>query len=370
MQYEVILKGIEEIGYLFHNRSMFSIGIESIEAKDYPVEYEPIKIFSVDIKKQKYILKIIENINDTDISEIKKKWIKTVDNGAIRALYRANLEEFNLDADSEIPTEKDILWESLFEGEATIIPDTSSLMDGLILRLVESEKFDEKWDLNICLSPTVIKELQNHAMGRQKQFDEEKIDKSKREAPLIKFAEEKRKSRIALRALSELVEYRKLKELRIKIIDTKQQDGTVDDWNILLEAKSIQVDTPKFFITNDLIQSTLASLMGLKTKYMSPAHLFSKDSIKLKNKNEVGKVIYELAIQYGEIILKTKNGEIEFTLQSDWSNKMSPSWTDKTLIMKIESKKIEYINEIISTINRKRVYSEKIKDLDPRRKLL
>ncbi len=56
---------------------MFRIGIESIEAKDFPVEYEPIKIFNVDIKNQKNILKIIENFKDTNIGDLKNKWFST-----------------------------------------------------------------------------------------------------------------------------------------------------------------------------------------------------------------------------------------------------------------------------------------------------
>lgn len=374
------MKGIDEIGHLFHNRLMFKVGIKSITAKDYIVNhvpykiFEPIKIFDVEVNSKGYVLKTIENDleNDENISDLQKKWIETVYDGAKKALYRANLKDLNLETDeiSELETEQDILWQSILggEGEATVIPDTSSLLDGLILRLIEAEKFDEKWDLNVYLSPTVLTELQNQAMGRQKQFDDKK-NKDNKEQALIRFSEEKRKARIALRALSELVNYRNLKELKIKMIDIKKADGNVNDWNILQEAKSLQVDTPKFFITNDLIQNTLANLMGLKTKYMSPPHLLlNHPEIRLRNKKEVGKIIYELAIQYGEIIIKTKDEEIEFNLQSDWSNKLSPSWVESVVIGKIIYKDINSKENVTRIINKIRTSREKIKDFDPRKR--
>ncbi len=371
MEDTIILNGIDEIGNLFHNRSIFKIGIKLIIAKDYPVKYSPIRIFDVIGTNRGFILKRVEEeLKDSTKNDIQNKWIKSVYDGATKALYRANLENFNLDIDErvDIPREEDIFWESIGEGEAAIIPDTSSLMDGLISRLIETEKFDEKWDLNIYLSPTVIQELQKHAMGRQKQFDDKNVKDE--EIALVHFADEKRKARIALRALSELVEYRNRKELRLKLIEIEKQEGDINDWNILLEAKSLHVDIPRFFITNDLIQSTLSELMGLRTRYMYPTHLLKLQEIKFKNKNEVGKTIYELAIQFGEIILTTEDGKIQFTLQSDWPNKMSPSWVNKILIAKIKYEDTNCRDEIIRIINKKRISDEKIKDFDPRWKTL
>jgi hypothetical protein len=52
----VILKGMEEIGHLFLNRTLNNIKIKSILAKDYPVNYEPIKIFDVTGNSRKIIL--------------------------------------------------------------------------------------------------------------------------------------------------------------------------------------------------------------------------------------------------------------------------------------------------------------------------
>ena len=177
----IILIGIDEIGRLFLNRSLKKIKIKSILAKDYPVEYSPIKIFEVSGNSRKLVFEPFEEyFEDSKDNETKQKWIKSVYEGAIRALYRANLDDVNLSPDdySDVPTEKQIFWEALNENEATIIPDTSSLMDGLISRLVESEEYEDEYVkiLNVFLSPTVLKELQKHAMGRQKKISDWRND--------------------------------------------------------------------------------------------------------------------------------------------------------------------------------------------------
>ncbi len=367
MEDTIILNGIEEIGNLFHNRMMLNIGINSIMAKDYPVSYPPIKIFDVIGNSRKHILKIVDEKlgSSVETDEVEKKWKKTVYDGAIIALYRANLEylDFDIDQIEGLETEKDILWKSFYEEEAAIIPDTSALMDGLISRLIEGEEDEIKGELNVYLTYSVIKELERHAEGRQKQI-EIKNDPAK-----TKLADVIRKARIAIRALSELVEYRNSKKLRVKVIETKYQDKDVPDWNILLEAKSLNLDMPKFFVTNDLIQSTLANLMGLKTVNMYPTHFAKLKEISL-TKNEVGRAFYELAIQFGEIILETKTGDIQFILQSDWPNKMSPSWVNKILFAKIKYEDSNFREEFIKIVNRKRISYEKIKDFDPRMKTL
>lgn len=367
MEDTIILKGIEEIGHLFHNRLMLNIGLSSIKAKDYPVSYQPIKIFNVEGSTKKHILKTtevkLEGSAATD--EAEKKWIKTINDGVISALYRANLKDFNFDMEQieEFETEKDILWRSFYDGEAAIIPDTSALMDGLISRLIEDDEDELKGELNVYLTYTVIRELEKHAEGRQKHIDiKNDLDKAK-------LADIIRKARIAIRALSELVEYRNSRKLKVKIIESKIQDKDIPDWKILLEAKTLNLEMPKYFVTNDLIQSTLANLMGLKTINMCPIHLQELKNIHLI-RTEVGRAFYELAIQFGEIILETKSGDIEFILQSDWPNKMSSSWVNKVLFAQIKYKDTTYRGDIIKIINRERISYEKIKDFDPRTKTL
>lgn len=358
----IILKGIEEIGRLFINRKMINYKIESISAKDYGIDYDPIKIFSVEANSKRFILKPIEIFSEDGSNESEKKWINTVYQGSIRALYRANLDHFNSDSYVEVPDEKEILWDVYSEDEIAIIPDTSALMDGLISRLIEPE--DDQLEFNFYLSPTVIRELQKHAMGRQSQY---KPNNGKNEDEnRIRFSNKKRKSRIALKTLGELVEYRNSKLIRIKVIDSLNQKGEVPDWDILIEAKSIKLDMPKFFVTNDLIQSTLADLIGLKTRYMYPIHLLKLDTIVLDGVEEVGKALYDLSIQFGEIILEADGGKIQFTLQSDWQNKMTPSWVNKTLFVKIKHNDEIFKQKMIETINRDRQTYEKIDDFDIR----
>ena len=366
MEETIILEGIEEIGRLFINRKMSNYKIESISAKDYGTKYNPIKIFNVKANSKRLILEPIEILPEEDSDESKKRWINTVYQGSIRALYRANLDYFNSDSYSEVPDEKEILWDVYSEGEIAIIPDTSALMDGLISRLIEPE--EDELELNFYLSPTVIRELQKHAMGRQSQF---KLgDKKNENEHRIRFAEQKRKSRISLRTLGELVECRNSKLIRIKVIDGSDQKGDVPDWDILIESKSVKLDMPKYFITNDLIQSTLADLMGLKTRYMYPIHLLKPDTIVLDGAKEVGKALYDLSIQFGEIILEADAGNIQFTLQSDWQNKMTPSWVKKILILKIRHNNNVFRQKMIETINRDRQNYEKIQNIDVRRETL
>ena len=123
---------------------------------------------------------------------------------------------------------------------------------------------------------------------------------------------------------------------------------------------------PKYFITTDLIQSTLAELIGLKTRYMYPIHLLKFDNIMLEGAIEVGKTLYDLSIQFGEIILEADDGNIQFTLQSDWPNKMTPSWVNKILFVKIKHDDKIFRQKLIETINRKRQNYEKFKDFDVR----
>ena len=370
MEMAIILEGIEEIGHFFLNRTINKIKIESILAKDYPVNYPPLKIFNVEGNSRRLtLISSEEKLQDIEsINDVENKWIKTIYGGAKKAIYRANLEysEFDSYQYLEVPIEKDIIWNAAIEGEVAVFPDTSALLDGLISRLIASDEFEEEIALNVYLSPIVIREIQNHAEGRQKQLGE----KNKNDGKLLSFAEEKRKARIALRALGELVEYRNSKKLRLKLMEVKNQNGNSLDWNILMEAKSLHVDMPKFFITNDLIQSALADLMGLKVGYMYPIHLMKWDEINLEDKSEVGKAIYDLAIQFGEIILETKNATVKFNLQSDWPNKMSPSWINKIIYMKIEFDDINYREKIIKLINKNRNSYEKIEEIDPRLKTL
>ena len=161
------MEGIEEIGKLFINRKMIDHKIESILVKDYGTKYDPIKIFNVVANSKRFILEPIEILSDDVSDESKKKWINSVYQGSIRALYRANLDFYNSDYYLDVPGEKEILWD-YSEDEIAIIPDTSALMDGLISRLIEPE--EDELELNFYLSPTVIRELQKHAMGRQIQF--------------------------------------------------------------------------------------------------------------------------------------------------------------------------------------------------------
>ena len=362
MEDRIILEGIEEIGRLFINRKMSNYKIESISAKDYGTKYDPIKIFNVVANSKRFNLEPIEILSEDVSVESEKKWINTVYQGSIRALYRANLDYFKSDSYSEVPDEKEILWEVYSEDEIAIIPDTSALMDGLISRLIEPA--EDELELNFYLSPTVIRELQKHAMGRQSQF---KPNGGKNEDEnRIRFADKKRKSRIALRTLGELVECRNSKLIRIKVMDSLNQKGEVPDWDILIESKSVKLDMPKFFITNDLIQSTLADLIGLKTKYMYPIHLLKLDTIVLDGSKEVGKALYDLSIQFGEIILEANGGNIQFTLQSDWQNKMTPSWVNKILFVKIKHNDKIFRQKMIETINRDRQNYEKFEDFDVR----
>lgn len=362
MEEIIILEGIEEIGRLFINRKMSKYKIESISAKDYGTKYDPIKIFNVEANSKRFILKPIEMLSEDVSNESEKKWISTVHQGSKRALYRANLDYFNSDSYSDVPDEKEILWDVYSEGEIAIIPDTSALMDGLISRLIEPE--EDELEFNFYLSPTVIRELQKHAMGRQSQF---KHSGGKNEDEnRIRFADKKRKSRIALRTLGELVECRNSKLIRIKVIDSLNQKGEVPDWDILIESKSVNIDMPKCFITNDLIQSTLADLIGLKTRYMYPIHLLKLDTIVLDGAMEVGKALYDLSIQFGEIILEADGGNIQFTLQSDWQNKMTPSWVKKILFVKIKHNDKTFRQKMIETINRDRQSYEKFEDFDVR----
>ena len=363
MEDKIVLEGIEEIGRLFLNRKMNNYKIESISAKDYGVKYNPIKIFNVVANSKRFIIEPIEILSEAGSNDSENKWIKTVHQGSIRALYRANLNSFNSDSYSEVPDEKEILWDVYSEDEIAIIPDTSALMDGLISRLIEPE--EEDLELNFYLSPTVIRELQKHAMGRQSQFKHEGGNKNEDENR-IRFADTKRKSRIALRALGELVECRNSKLIRIKVIDSLNQIGKVPDWDILIESKSIKLDMPKYFITNDLIQSTLAELIGLKTRYMYPIHLLKLDTISLEGAKEVGKALYDLSIQYGEIIMEADGGNIQFILQSDWQNKMTPSWVKKILFGKIKHNDKIFRQKMIETINRDRGNYEKFEDFDLR----
>lgn len=363
MEDRIVLEGIEEIGRLFLNRKMNNYKIESISAKDYGVNFNPIEIFKVVANSKRFILEPNEILSKAGSNDFEKKWINTVYQGSIRALYRANLDCFNSDSYSEVPDEKEILWDVYSEDEIAIIPDTSALMDGLISRIIEPG--EEDLELNFYLSPTVIRELQQHAMGRQKQFKPDGGNKNEEESR-IRFADIKRKSRIALRALGELVECRNSKLIRIKVIDNLNQIGTVPDWDILMESKSIKLDMPKYFITNDLIQSTLADLLGLKTRYMYPIHLLKLDTISLEGAEEVGKALYDLSIQFGEIILEADGGNIQFILQSDWQNKMTPSWVKKIIFGKIKHNDTIFRQKMIETINRDRDSYGKIVNFDPR----
>ena len=361
MEDRIILRGIKEIGRLFINRKISKCKIDSISAKDYGTKYDPVKIFNVEANSIKFILKPIEIFSENGSNE-SEKWINTVNQGSIRALYRANLDNFNLDSYPGALYEKEIFGDSFLEDRIAIIPDTSALMDGLISRLIEPE--ENQLELNFYLSPTVIRELQKHAMGRQSQC---KLGDGKNEDEnRIRFADKKRKSRIALRTLGELVECRDSKLIRIEVIDSLNQKGGVPDWDILIEAKSVKLDIPKYFITNDLIQSTLANLIGLKTKYMCPIHLLKSSTITLDGYIEVGKALYDLSIQFGEIILETDGGKIQFTLQSDWPNKMTPSWVNKVLLVKVKHDDRMFRQKMIETINRDRQSYEKFEKSDVR----
>lgn len=362
----IILKGVEEIGNFFLNRFMNREGINSVLAKDYPLDYKPIKIYNVTGNTKKLMLnppvKILRDNIEADAT--KKKWMNSVYEGSMKALYRANLKEFNIDEEEE----SDALFEKVFllyadvERSIAIIPDTSSLMDGLISRLIDTEVEQEDVELYIYLSPMVIRELQRHAMGRTKRFEVK--GKKGKEEQLIQFAELKRKARIALRALSELVELRDKTYLRIKVIERKNIEDGVPDWEIISDAKSLHVDMPKFFVSNDVIQSTLADVMGLKTRCMYPLHLLKLRNINVEGKNEVGGAFYELAVQFGEIIIESPN--FRFTIQSDWPNKMSPSWVEKTVYLKVEYNDKTLRDEILKIINRGRDRYEHIEDFDPR----
>jgi hypothetical protein len=355
-----------ELGELFLNRFMNREGFDSILIKDYPLKYKPIKVFDLTGNTQRLNLTLLEEHLKTrlEAGTPKEKWIKSVINGSLKALYRANLDDLSGGEETaeEVPSEQDILWEAILGGgEVAIIPDTSSLMDGLISRLIEKNE-EESVDLHLWLSPTVIKELQRHAIGRSKKFHVKKGKKEDEE--LIHFAEIKRKSRLALRAMSELVELKKKKKIKIDTIEREKSDHGVPDWQIISDAKSLHVDIPKFFVSNDVIQSTLAEVMGLKTRYMYPPHLLSKGEITLEGKEEVGRALYELSIQFGEIIIKTPN--LKFTIQSDWANKMSPSWVEKTVYLRINYEKNSLRDEILKIINRNRYSYEKVDDFDPR----
>lgn len=263
-----------------------------------------------------------------------------------------------------MPNVQDILWDSYAEREIAIIPDTSALLAGFITRLIESEDFDDedRTDLFFYLTPTVIEELQSHATGKQFQLQ----NNEQNEKTLTSFADNKRKSRLALRTLAELVEYRDQKKLRIKLIEVDQKDGNNKDWYILQETKSLKVDMPKYFVTNDLIQGSLADLLGLKTRYMYPIHLLKFDEINIEGQTEVGKLLYDLSIQFGEIILLTGRDDVKFTLQSDWSNKMSPSWVKKLLYITIECEDEQLFEDFIKVVNRKRDNYDQIIESDPR----
>ncbi|WP_209680913.1 hypothetical protein [Methanohalophilus levihalophilus] len=368
MQEKIVTEGLDEIGQVFLNRLINSIEVKEILAKDYGVEYDPVKIFGAKSNTKRLVLQKLspDYIDYETKSESEKKWLNSVHQGAIQALYRANLEIFKIDDifGSDIPNEREILWDSYLEREVAIIPDTSSLMDGLITRLIEDEDFDEdNTDLFFYLSPTVIKELQKHAMGRQKQL---KGNENGNEERLKKFADEKRKARIALRTLAELVEYRDQRKLRIKMIETDEGKNEVADWNILQEAKSLKIDMPKYFVTNDLIQSSLADLLGLKTKYMYPIHRLKFDEVSIEGQEEVGKALYDLVLQFGEIIILTGDENVKFTLQSDWPNKMSPSWVRKLLFITIDSEDEDFLDNFTKTINRNRSAYEEIGSFDPR----
>jgi len=361
----IILKGVEEIGGFFLNRFMNREGINSVLAKDYPLDYKPIKIYNVTGNTRKLMLnppvKILRDNLEADST--KEKWMNSVYEGSMKALYRANLKDFNIDEEEEgdVPSEKDLIWEAL-EGEVAIIPDTSSLMDGLISRLTDTEVEQEYVDLHLYLSPMVIKELQRHAMGRAKRFEVK--GKKGKEEQLLQFAELKRKARIALRALSELVELRNKKYLRIKVIERKNIKDGVPDWEIISDAKSLHIERRKFFVSNDVIQSTLADVMGLKTSCMYPLHLLNLREINLKGKLEVGGAFYELAVQFGEIIIESPN--FRFTIQSDWPNKMSPSWVEKRVYLKVEYNDETLRDEILKIVNRSRYKDKHVEEFDPR----
>ena len=102
----IILEGIEEIGKLFINRKMIDHKIESILVKDYGTKYDPIKIFNVVANSKRFILEPIEILSDDVSDESKKKWINSVYQGSIRALYRANLDFYNSDYYLDVPGEK------------------------------------------------------------------------------------------------------------------------------------------------------------------------------------------------------------------------------------------------------------------------
>jgi hypothetical protein len=368
LQGKIVTYGLEEIGHFFLNRFLNEIKIKAIIAKDYGVNFEPTEIFKVESNTKRLMLHKTPAslIADTEKTETELKWLNSVHQGSILALYRANLEFFQDDYfEDEIPNEQEILWDSYSEREVAIIPDTSALLNGLITRLIESEDFDDdnRTDLYFYLSSTVIEELQKHAMGRQKQL---KVNDKKHDEAFIKFADEKRKARLALRTLAELVEYRDKRKLRIKIIETDKVNHAIADWSILQDAKSLKIDMPKYFVTNDLIQSSLADLLGLKTRYMYPIHLLQYDEISVEGKMEVGKLLYDLALQFGEIIILTGDDKVKFTLQSDWPNKMSPSWVNKLLYIKIECEDELFLYDFFEVINKKRDKYSQIIDSDPR----
>lgn len=369
MEEIIVTNGLDEIGQMFLNRFINEIKIKAIYAKDYGVNFDSVKIFDVKSNTRKFILQrpSIAFFEDSTKNDMEKRWLNSVYQGTNQALYRANLTFFNALSEEYIPNEQDILWDSYCEREIAIIPDTSALLDGLITRLIADDDFDEDdcCDLFFYLSPTVIQELQTHAASRQNQPNN---NGEINEKGLVKFANNKRKSRLALRTLGELVENRNLKKLRIKIIEAEKTDSKVNDWNILQEAKSLKIDMPKYFITNDLIQSSLADLLGLKTKYMYPIHLLDFDTISIDGAMELGKLLYDLSIQFGDIILITGEESIKFTLQSDWANKMSPSWVNKLLRVTVEYNEKSFRDIFVDTINKKRSRYDQITDFDPRLK--
>ena len=175
MQKTIVTSGLDELGLVFLNRFTNKIKITSIFAKDYGVNYDPVKIFDVNSNTKKFSLQrtqLASIINSAD-DEDQRKWFSSVQKGTFKALYRANLNFFKEDfLENDIPNEQDILWDSYAEREIAIIPDTSALLDGFITRLIECEDFDDddRTDLFFYLTPTVIEELQNHATGRQFQL--------------------------------------------------------------------------------------------------------------------------------------------------------------------------------------------------------
>ena len=150
------------------------------------------------------------------------------------------------------------------------------------------------------------------------------------------------------------------------MIDVDQKKGSNEDWCILQEAKSLKIDMPKYFITNDLIQGSLADLLGLKTKYMYPIHLLQFDELNVEGHIEVGKLLYDLSLQFGEIVILTGKNSLKFTLQSDWPNKMSQSWVKKLLYVTIEYDDKQSLDDFTITVNRIRNQYEQIVESDPR----